>query len=66
VARIVLTSFGSFGDLNPYIGLGLALQARGHAPVLAVPPVYREMVTAAGLEFHPVRPDLPVDDHALT
>jgi UDP:flavonoid glycosyltransferase YjiC (YdhE family) len=66
MARIVLTSFGSFGDLNPYIGLGLALKARGHTPLLAVPPVYRELVTSEGLAFHGVRPDLPIDDHDLT
>jgi len=64
--RIVLTSFGSYGDVNPYIGLGLALKARGHAPVLAMPAVYREMVEAEGLEFRGVRPDLPIDDHGLT
>jgi rhamnosyltransferase subunit B len=66
MARIVLTSFGSFGDLNPYLGLGLTLKARGHTPVLAVPPLYRDLVQAEGLEFHGVRPDLPVDDHDLT
>lgn len=66
MARFVLTSFGSFGDVNPYIGLGLALKARGHAPVLAMPPIYREMVAAEGLEFRGIRPDLPVDDHDLT
>jgi UDP:flavonoid glycosyltransferase YjiC (YdhE family) len=66
MARIVLTSFGSFGDVNPYIGLGRALQARGHTPVLAMPAVYRDMVEAEGLEFRGVRPDLPIDDHDLT
>jgi UDP:flavonoid glycosyltransferase YjiC (YdhE family) len=65
MARIVLASFGSFGDVNPYVGLGLALQARGHTPVLAMPPIYREVVTGAGLQFHGVRPDLDPDDHAL-
>jgi UDP:flavonoid glycosyltransferase YjiC (YdhE family) len=66
MARIVLTSFGSYGDLNPYIGLGIALKRRGHAAALAVPQVYRELVAAEGLEFHGVRPDLPIDDHDLT
>ena len=66
MACIVLTSFGSFGDVNPYIGLGLALERRGHTAVLAMPPVYREMVEATGLGFRGVRPDLPVDDHRLT
>jgi UDP:flavonoid glycosyltransferase YjiC (YdhE family) len=37
MSRIVLTSFGSFGDVNPDVGLGLALKTRGHTPVLAMP-----------------------------
>jgi UDP:flavonoid glycosyltransferase YjiC (YdhE family) len=63
--RIVLTSFGSFGDVNPYIGLGLALKARGHTPVLAMPAIYRLVVEPLGLGFKAVRPDLNPDDHAL-
>src|SRR5262245_12372256 len=63
--RIVLTSFGSFGDVNPYIGLGLALKARGHTPVLAMPGIYRQVIEPLGLEFRVVRPDLNPDDHAL-
>jgi rhamnosyltransferase subunit B len=65
MARIVLTSFGSYGDLNPYIGLGLALKARGHTPVLAMPGIYRELVEPLALEFRSVRPDLDLDDRDL-
>lgn len=63
--RIVLSSFGSFGDVNPYIGLGLGLKARGHTPVLAMPAIYRTVVEPLGLRFHAVRPDLDPDDRAL-
>jgi UDP:flavonoid glycosyltransferase YjiC (YdhE family) len=54
--RVVLTTIGSFGDLNPYIGLGLALKRRGHRPVLAVAHAYRPYVEDAGLECRPVGP----------
>jgi len=54
--RVLLTTIGSFGDLNPYIGLGLALKRRGHDPVLAVANAYRPYVEAAGLECRPVGP----------
>ncbi len=54
--RVLLTTIGSFGDLNPYIGLGLALKRRGHQPVLAVANAYRPHVEAAGLECRPVGP----------
>ncbi|MDQ3818848.1 MAG: glycosyltransferase [Acidobacteriota bacterium] len=60
--RIVLTTFGSYGDLHPYIAIGLELKGRGHNPVIASIPVYREKVEATGLSFHPVRPDLPTPE----
>jgi rhamnosyltransferase subunit B len=59
--RIVITTFGSFGDLNPYLGLALGLQARGHDPVIATAEFYRPFVEAEGVGFRPVRPD--VDHH---
>jgi len=63
--RVLLTTIGSFGDLNPYIGLGLALKRRGHHPVLAVANAYRPHVEAAGLECRPVGPHGDPWDRAL-
>jgi hypothetical protein len=63
--RVLLTTIGSFGDLNPYIGLGLALKRRGHEPVLAVAHAYRPHVEAAGLECRPVGPHGDPWDQAL-
>jgi UDP:flavonoid glycosyltransferase YjiC (YdhE family) len=56
MARIVITCWGSHGDLFPYIGIALALRARGHAPVIATSPGYRENIEAEGLEFAPAGP----------
>jgi UDP:flavonoid glycosyltransferase YjiC (YdhE family) len=36
MARIVVTTFGSTGDLNPFIALALALRSRGHDVHFAV------------------------------
>ena len=60
--KIVLSTFGSFGDVHPYVALALELKARGHHPVIATSEIYREKVGAAGLEFHPVRPVVPSYD----
>jgi rhamnosyltransferase subunit B len=61
--RIVLSTFGSFGDVHPYIALALELKARGHRPVVATSEMYREKMDAAGVELFPVRPDdLPTYD----
>ncbi len=57
--RIVLNTFGSFGDIHPYMALAMELQGRGHRPVIATGPLYREKIEGAGISFVPVRPDLP-------
>jgi len=57
MARIVITTWGSFGDVNPYLALGLGLRERGHDVVLCMPPFYEPVVRAAGLGFAPGAPD---------
>lgn len=57
MARIVITTWGTFGDVNPYLALGLGLRARGHEPVLCMPPFYEPLIRAAGLGFAPGAPD---------
>jgi len=57
MARIVLTTLGSLGDVHPYIAIALGLKARGHDAVLATAEYYRKKVEALGLGFRPVRPD---------
>ncbi len=60
--RIVISTFGSFGDVHPYVAIALELKQRGHRPLIATSDVYREKMEAIGIEFHPVRPDLPSFD----
>src|ERR1051325_3528025 len=60
--RIVLSTFGSFGDVHPYIAIALELKARGHHPVIATSEIYREKMETLHLDFHPVRPDMPTID----
>ena len=54
--------FGSFGDVHPYIAIALELKSRGHHPVIATSEVYREKMDTVGIDFHPVRPDMPSYD----
>ncbi len=60
--RIILSTFGSFGDIHPFVAVALELKARGHQPVIATSEIYREKMETVGLEFHPVRPDMPSID----
>ena len=45
--RIVLTAFGSFGDIHPYMAVALELQARGYQPLIATSALYREKIEGA-------------------
>jgi rhamnosyltransferase subunit B len=61
-SRIVISTFGSFGDVHPYVAIALELKARGHHPIIATSEVYREKMDALSLDFYPVRPDMPTVD----
>jgi rhamnosyltransferase subunit B len=58
VARIVLNTFGSLGDLHPYLAIAIGLRSRGHEAVIATSEVYRRKILAEGIRFAPVRPDV--------
>jgi UDP:flavonoid glycosyltransferase YjiC (YdhE family) len=53
--RIALVTFGSFGDLHPYLAIARELKRRGHQPIVATIPMYRDKVEAAGFEFRQLR-----------
>ena len=65
MSRIIIATFGSFGDLHPKLALALGLQARGHDVVLATSEPYRAKVAALGLPFLALRPDLSLENDAL-
>ena len=63
--RIVFTTFGSLGDVHPYIAMALGMKARGHESIVATSRRYQGKVESLGLGFHPIRPDSDfVDDPA--
>jgi MGT family glycosyltransferase len=63
--RIVFSTFGTFGDVNPLIALALELKRRGHRPVLAVPEMFRTKIEPLGIGFRAVRPDQDPNDTRL-
>lgn len=56
--RVLLSSIGTRGDVQPIVALGLELQALGHRARLVVPPNFKEWVESYGLESVPIGPDL--------
>jgi UDP:flavonoid glycosyltransferase YjiC (YdhE family) len=57
--RVVIVTFGSLGDLHPFLALAKAIQARGGHPVFATSELLRDRVERQGLEYAPVRPHFP-------
>jgi UDP:flavonoid glycosyltransferase YjiC (YdhE family) len=60
--RIVMTTAGSLGDLNPYIALALEMKKRNIEPVIASTDAYRERVESLNIEFHAIRPKMAKPD----
>ncbi len=57
MAHFTLVTAGSRGDIQPYIALGLGLQAHGHTARLATHALYADWIRGYGLEFAPVEGD---------
>ena len=58
MAKLIFTTLGSAGDINPCIRLGAELSARGHEVIVATSLTHRGVVARSGLAFVAVPPDL--------
>lgn len=54
--KVVISTAGSLGDLNPFIALALELKARGYEPLIASQQEFRDKIEAEHIAFHPLRP----------
>ena len=66
--RVVLAAVGSRGDVQPMLALAQTLVARGHRPVVAVPPNFEGWVKSLGFDFAPLGVDIQAflsDNEAL-
>lgn len=50
----LLIAIGSHGDVHPFVGLGLALRARGHDVTVVTNPHFEPLVRRVGLDFSPL------------
>lgn len=55
--KILIATFGSLGDLHPFVALAHALQRDGFTPVIATSAAYGDYIRAEGFAFAPIRPD---------
>ena len=66
MAKILLATFGSLGDLHPLLALAIELRRRGHEISINTLEVYREKINLLGFKFFPLRPDVdPEKDREL-
>ena len=56
--RVLLSTIGSRGDVQPLVALGSELNALGHDVMLCVPPDFREWIEGLGLPVTPIGPSL--------
>lgn len=62
MAKILICCWGSHGDVDPYIGLGLGLTSRGHSVTLATQAYFAALVESRGLGFRSLRPNVGPND----
>lgn len=55
--RISIIAFGSRGDVQPHIALGVGLQAAGHSVCLVTHELFEPLIRRLGLDFSPVQVD---------
>lgn len=54
MARIVILTAGSRGDVQPYVALGRGLQAGGHSVLVATHAIFGDWIRQSGLEYQAI------------
>jgi len=55
--NITILTFGSRGDVQPFLPLSLGLMSRGHKVILAAPARFKSLVEGHGITFFPLAGD---------
>jgi vancomycin aglycone glucosyltransferase len=56
--KVLLSTIGSRGDVQPLVALALEVRALGHGVRLCVPPDFREWIETFGLSVTPIGPEV--------
>jgi rhamnosyltransferase subunit B len=55
--KAALATFGTLGDVYPFIAIAHALAKRGIEPTIAAPEMYRDAIQSEGIDYARLRPD---------
>jgi len=58
IMKVLISSIGTRGDVQPILALAIQLRARGHEASVCAAPNFREWVESFGVSFVPLGPDL--------
>lgn len=58
--KIAMFTMGTRGDVQPYLYLARALNARGHETVIGSHPCWRPLIEESGVAFVPIGPDIDI------
>ena len=56
--RVLLSTIGTRGDVQPLVALAVQLRALGHEVRICAPPDFREWIEQLGIEFVPLGPEV--------
>jgi sterol 3beta-glucosyltransferase len=56
--HVAMLTYGSRGDVEPFVALGAGLHAQGHSAILAAPARFAPLAAAHGLAFAPLPGDI--------
>ena len=56
--KLLISTIGSRGEVQPVLALALELRALGHQAILCVPPKFRDWLESSGFQCVPIGPDL--------
>ena len=54
IARILLTTIGSAGDVHPFVAIAITLRERGHEVLILTNPYFKDRILGAGIGFWPL------------
>ena len=57
--RLTILALGTRGDIEPYLALGLGLQASGYQVSMAAPTNFESVIRQHGLDYKPLGIDMP-------